>query len=457
MSKSPIEMVENMIGGLMRQLKIPGLSIGIVINGKPTYAQGFGARNLENNLPMTHDTLFGIASMSKSFCALAILQLQEQGKIELDAPVSNYIDFKLGNKDNPIKVHHLLCHSSGLPELDATHAANDKNSFIPMSSNKDFLLFINRATSEQYDAPGNVFMYNNDMYTCLGLIVEKVSNMKYEDYIRENILKPFEMKRSTYLKENFMNNDNVISGYFLSKDGKSMDKHELKTDPLDYACGGLYSSVRELQNYMIGLMNEGTFNNNQIIQKSSLNKMWTSYITPPERYGKGYGYGFSVNNDFFGYTLVGHGGSIATSGGYFAMIPEKKMGVVIGQIPIPSVAPKAIVNGILATLLGKDENEAIPILNAHKKLQLILGKYKTYGSAQMEISLQEGGFLQATIVFSDQYPPMIFPLVVEDLENLKFSIPFSLPGMKMTAQGTIDEKTGKIHFQADRYFFHKIS
>ena len=67
MSKNPFEILENLVGDLMRQLKIPGLSVGVVVNGNLAYAQGFGARNLENNLPMTPDTLFGIASISKFF------------------------------------------------------------------------------------------------------------------------------------------------------------------------------------------------------------------------------------------------------------------------------------------------------------------------------------------------------------------------------------------------------
>ncbi len=455
MSQNPIEMVENLIGDLMRQLKIPGLCIGIVINGKPAYAEGFGARNLEENLPITPDTLFGIASMSKSFCALAIMQLFEQGKVDLDAPVSNYIDFKLGNKDKPITVHHLLCHTSGLPELDATNASIEKDSFIPMSSEKDFLLFVNRATSEQLHDPGNFFMYNNDMYTCLGLIVEKVSNMKYADYIKENILKPFGMGRSTYLKEEFTKDEDIISGYVPSKDGKTMEKREIKTTFLDYACEGLYSSARELQNYMIGLMNEGTFNNNKIIQKSSLEKMWKSYITPPETYGKGYGYGFEVDDDFFGTALTGHGGNISTSGGYFAMIPEKKIGVIVGQIPSPSILPKAIAKGILATLLGKDMDEVVPVLTVQKKLESILGKYTTYGMTTLEVSMQ-GGYLQAKVEYLGQVQPMVVPLVIEDLDNLRFSVPFAFPGMKMTAQGRIDEKTGEVHIQADRYHFHKV-
>ena len=112
MRKKVIEMIENFIIEVMRHTKIPGLSLAIVKDGSLEYANGFGARQLDGNLPMTEDTLIGIGSISKSFTALAIMQLVQQGKIDLKAPVATYLEFNLGSKKNPITVHHLLSHSS---------------------------------------------------------------------------------------------------------------------------------------------------------------------------------------------------------------------------------------------------------------------------------------------------------------------------------------------------------
>lgn len=458
MSESPFEKMEDLVVDLMRQSKVPGLSIGVVVDGKPVYTRGFGARNLEKNLPMTPDTLWGIASISKSFCALAIMQLVEQGKVDLQAPVNKYIDFRLKKEDKQITIHHLLTHSSGIPELDATNAATNKDMFIPMSSERDFMAFVNKAGEEIVDEPGKLFMYNNDMYTCLGFIIEKVTDKRYAEYIRENILEPLKMDRSTFLKEKFEKDSNVITGYSPSEDGKSLDLKEIKTDELDYACGGLYSSVQELQNYMIALMNGGIFDGKKIVQTSSLEKMWMPYIKPPEGYARGdggYGYGWGVEKDFFGFKLVHHGGNISTSGGFLAMIPEKKMGVVLGQIPNPTGIHTAIVRGLLATLLGEDMNKAVPAIEIQKRLGLLQGKYKTYGAVEGEVSMKDG-ILYATITFPGQTKPMTLPLAVKDLKELKFSVPIALPGRAIDVQFTIDEKTGKIHLKADRYYFHKL-
>ncbi|MFX0043022.1 MAG: serine hydrolase domain-containing protein, partial [Candidatus Hodarchaeota archaeon] len=139
MSETQIELLEQEIVDLMREFKIPGLAIGIVKDGKPYYAKGFGARNLEKNLPFTADTLFGIGSISKSFTAMAIMQLVEQGKVNLQDPANKYINFSLGDDANPIRICHLLSHSSGFPELDGNVVALVRqlgyyDAVIPMSS-----------------------------------------------------------------------------------------------------------------------------------------------------------------------------------------------------------------------------------------------------------------------------------------------------------------------------------
>ena len=107
MTESSFEKLEELVLYLMRQSKIPGLSVAVVKDGHSIYVRGFGARNREKNLPMTPDTLWQIASISKSFCAMAIMQLVEKGKVDLHAPVNKYINFKLGKKAKPIEVHHL--------------------------------------------------------------------------------------------------------------------------------------------------------------------------------------------------------------------------------------------------------------------------------------------------------------------------------------------------------------
>lgn len=466
MSETQFEEVEQIIVEIMREFKIPGLSIGVVKDGKSIYAKGFGARNLEKNLPFTPDTLFGIGSISKSFTTLAVMQLYEQEKIDIQDPVGKYLNFKLGKNNNPIKIFHIFSHSAGIPELDGNVVAlirqlGSLDPIIPMSSWDDFLLHINNANTEIFGSPGKYFFYNNDMFTCLGLIVKKITNMKFEDYIKENILKPLEMNRSTYLKQDFEKEDDVLTGYLPSDDKKLVKDAIHPFDKIVYAPGGLLSSVREMQNYIIALINGGKFNQSQIIQKSSLEKMWTPYIKIPEEtsYGVGdswYGYGWIIEKNFLGHKLLQHGGNVGTSTAFLAIIPNQKIGVIIGANSDASIVLGSIARIFLAILLDKDFDEAAPLINIHKKLKSLTGKYKIYKELQtMDISL-DNGVLFAKIKDPIEPKPRNLPLAPENFEELKFYVPVAYPNRKIKVQFFIDEKTDKIHLTFDRYYFHKI-
>jgi len=465
-SKFLERIIEPLIVNLMQQSKLPGLALSVIKDGKPFYAKGFGARNLKKNILFDEDTLFGIGSISKSFAALGIMQLVEQGKIDLQSPVKKYIDFRLGDKKNPIKVHHLLSHSTGLPELLGTIVAITRHlgffeNVIPMSSWDDYLLFINGAGTEVIDIPDKRFFYNNDMFTCLGLIIEKVSGMRFEEYIRENVLKPLGMNRSTYLREDYDNDNNAMTGYLPLDEEGNLKESVPPNDKFVYAPGGLLSSVNDLQNYLIALMNEGRQGQSQILQKSSIDKMWTPYNKTPEdsSYGHGetwYGYGWMIEKDFFGYEVIQHGGNILISSAMVAMIPEIKMGVVIGVNCDSSGLLGPLAHGILAILLGKEINKAAPLLQVQNKLNKLVGKYTTYkGLQSLEIFL-ENGILYAKIPYPYLPKPTILPLAPENIDELKFFVPIAFPGMKMKGQFFIDEKASEVRLLVERYNFHKI-
>ncbi|MFX1588076.1 MAG: serine hydrolase [Promethearchaeota archaeon] len=460
------EEIEKKVVDLMGEFKIPGLSIGIVEQGESIYAKGFGARNIEKNLPFTENTLFGIGSISKSFTALALLQLVQEGKINLQDPVNKYLNFKLGDNKNPIKVCHLLSHSSGFPELSGNVVAivrqlGNFDVAVPMSSWNDFFLHINSAITEVFDGPDKNFFYNNDMFTCVGLIIEKLTNMKFEAYIKKNILEPLNMHRSIYLKEDFEKDNNVLTGYIPSKEKKQYKETSHPFDKIVYAPGGLVSSVREMQNYIITLITGGVFNNSRIIQQSLIEQMWTPYIKIPEETLGGkdawYGLGWVIEKDFFGHRLIHHGGDVGSSTAFLALLPEEKMGVIIGANCNASIVLSSLAYLVLGFLLGIEENKTIPALKIYKKLKSLTGKYSTYKKLEnIDISF-ENDILYAEITESlDFLVPMKLPLVPEDIDELKFHVPIAYPNRKIKVQFFVEETTQKVHFTFDRYYFHKI-
>ncbi len=463
MSQQAFEMLESFVMDLMQQMKIPGVSIAILLNGKEAYAEGYGARDLEQNLPMTPDSLFGIGSISKSFGALAIMQLQEQNKLNINDPVNKYINFKLGKKDDPIRIHHLLSHTTGLPELWAGHSivfrlTGGIDEMPPMSSWKDFLTYINGAQGEFCWNLGEKYSYNNDTYALIAPIVEKVTHMPYPEYVRTNILKPLKMNRTTYSKEEFEKDENSITGY-INLDGK-LTRNPIPINPLSYASGGLTSSVKELENYMIALMNGGDFNGETIIQKESIEKMWASHGKIEDSiydYGNpAYGYGWRIHSDFFGNVLISHGGDFHICGGEVAMIPEKKIAVAIGLNTQPGPFAELVAIGILAVLLGKKIEDAIPLLSQIQKMQILIGKYRSYkGIVKAELLMQGGMHMIKAHLPRMLGGTITAPLIPKSMDALEFALPMF--GAEIPVKVIkIDEKTKNVSILIDRYLLHKI-
>ncbi|NHJ84041.1 MAG: beta-lactamase family protein [Asgard group archaeon] len=245
--------LESLIATLMQQSKIPSLAVAVVQDDKTIYSKAFGARTLKENKPASLDTLYGIGSCTKSFTCLALLQLTEQGKLKLTDPISKYLPFKIGFEDSPITIHHFMSHSSGIPNLGVASViisryVGKNETYIPMSSFEDIINHVNGAQNEIASKPGEKYFYNNSAYLLLGEIIAKVSGMSYEEYIKENILKPLGMTRSTFSREDFDQDADTMTAYFTEPDQDLIPSlHPF--DQFIYSAGGLLSSVNELIKY----------------------------------------------------------------------------------------------------------------------------------------------------------------------------------------------------------------
>ena len=175
----------------------PGYVIGIVYDQELIYAKGFGYADVATKRPMTTDTVFHIGSQSKTFTAIAVLQLQEQGKLRLDDPVEKYIPsfaVKGGNASTaPVTVFQLLTHTSGLMS-EGTKTLHWSDLDFPTREHIDEQI----KSVDLAFLPGTKRKYSNLGYTLAGQIVERVSGKSFKDYVTENILVPLEMHRRTW-------------------------------------------------------------------------------------------------------------------------------------------------------------------------------------------------------------------------------------------------------------------
>lgn len=265
--------IEEYVLSRMRETGIPGLSIGIISGNELSYARGFGFRNIERGLPATPPrTIYGIGSITKSFTALAILKLVEEGKLDLQDPVDKYVPIKL-NPTGVVTIHHLLTHSSGLPALGYAEAYINsvlglESKWLPLATPEDVLTFMRSAADWAVAKPGERYFYLNEGYVILGLIIKKVSGMLYEDFVRERILRPLGMGRTYFTAEEVLRDPEVATGYIIDREGRHIPSgfppFGITSD------GGILSSVIDMSRYVLMLINRGELNGVKVLSRESI-------------------------------------------------------------------------------------------------------------------------------------------------------------------------------------------
>ena len=426
-----INTLDKTIRQLMRKRNTPGMAIGIIKDGETIYSKGFGCRNLKQQLPMTSDTLIGIGSITKSFTAFAIIKLQEMGKLSIDDSASMYLDYEPFKSRPEIKLKHMLSHGTGVPSLDAgmlsfNYTFDDFSRIYPASSREDFLAHMADADEFILFKPGETFFYNNDMYTCLGFIVEAVSGLSFECFVQQEILTPLAMNRATLTRDAFAEDpdNNRMTGYLFDvKDGKSVAKEsEVPMDGYLHAPGGIYASMNEMLNYAQCLLNQGEFGGRRLLSPDSVEQLFSGQISTP--YGEGdnpqYALGWSIEEKStkMPYVVIHHGGGMGTSNSFLILVPELNLAICAAENAGTGITP-VICRAAIATVLGQEPEQVIEDLRIGKVLDEIEGTYKSaYNMYSLTIA-RKAGVLQADVETDDG--SFSFPLLPSDIDNLEFS------------------------------------
>lgn len=247
--------------------------------GKPIYKKGFGMANMEWDIPNAPNTKHRLGSITKQFTATLILQLAEQGKLKLDVPITTYLpDYPKASGDQ-ITIHHLLTHTSGIPNYTSF-----PNFFKDLSKNyyspADFVKQFSGLPLEF--KPGEKFAYSNSGYFLLGYIIEKVSGKTYEACLQENIFTPLQMNDS-----GFDHSEKILKNRAAAyeKNGDGYVNAAYIDMNLPYAAGSMYSTVEDLYLWDQSLYTE------KLLSAKSRDLMFTNHIAAR---GGHYGYGWSV-------------------------------------------------------------------------------------------------------------------------------------------------------------------
>lgn len=393
---------------------VPGGAVVIVKDGAVVMEEGFGSRDLETEKRNTPDTVFGIASLTKSFTALALLVLEEKGQLELEHPLRKYLPtFRypgLGHDDGgDVRLRHVASHTSGIPPLPGLSYAlrpsqvgdpgerylRRYSADVPtLEGNHQLLAFLADQTTPPVAAPGQVVSYQNDAYALLGAVIEEVSGTPYDTFVVENILAPLGMSRSTFSVERAEALGNVTTLYAEDPRGQVFASPQWERAPAHLATGFLKASARDLGRYLSFLLEPTAFDLK--ISSGRLRQLWTPRAWCATR--TAYGLGLMIQPDYYGVTLVRHGGGLKGVSSHLGFIPERKLGVaVLSNLEDKPVSRLwlAAVNAVLGLELDTPFYSP-PTREAPLALkQKLVGRYRSFEPwGKLDVQL-EGGALFA--------------------------------------------------------------
>ncbi|MDH7448419.1 serine hydrolase [Aquimarina sp. 2201CG14-23] len=274
-------------------------AVGVSHQDTTLYKKGFGFANMEWDIPNETDTKFQIASLTKSFTAMLIIQLVYEEKLDLHKPISAYLSNYPKDKANKITIHQLLTHTSGIPNAKSSEKVSRPKDMANQLANES-LSFI----------PGTNFDYSNSGYTLLGFIIESVTGKPYEKVLKEKVFEPLKMENSGLYKHRPIIKK-MSSGYTTwYPDYFDVDKSD---ESSAYAAGGLYSTVDDM------LLWNNALTNQSLVPKKFMDMIFTKHS--PDGNGH-YGYGWEINKMALGNTsktieTIGHSGKIS---GYITSI-----------------------------------------------------------------------------------------------------------------------------------------
>jgi len=318
---------------IMDSTPVMGLAVAVVKNNKIIYTRSFGLKNRETNTPLTEDCLFRIASISKSFSALSIMQLAEAGKLSLEDDISNLVGFKIRNPKFPetvITLRMALSHRSSINDSQGYF----KLDAIDPSKNPDWAKCYNA-----YE-PGTNYQYCNLNFNMIGTIIEKISGERFDRYVMRHVLEPLRLYGGYYVDTLDKSRFAMIYEYnrdslkFFAAPEAYAPRSEIianyvmgYTTPVFSPTGGMKISASDLAQYMIMYMKKGKHRGKRIVSKKSVAEMLVPLTnTDKEKYGLAIS---TTEKLIAGKTLKGHTG--VAYGLFSAMFfhPEEKFGMVV--------------------------------------------------------------------------------------------------------------------------------
>ena len=341
--KNKIPGLDNHISDIFRSLQIdtmPGASVLVAQNGDIVYQKGFGYADIEKKIPVTADTKFKIGSTSKQFTAVAILKLQEEGKLKIEDKLSKYIpDFPRGNE---VTIYQLLTHTSGIHDYNSTPGLDMNKPVTPQA-------LIEIIKNFQYDFnPGDRYLYNNSGYFILGYIVAQLSGKTLGEYLNDTFFEPLGMK-NTGLYETGKVLKNLAQGY--SMDGDKVKNADFQEMSWTLGVGSIYSTTEDLY-----IWNEAIFNGKAVSDATLKSAFTQSVLNSGGKVDYGFGWFLGTNR---GLKFIQHSGGVSGFSAYLERQPENNLTVcvLLNSLPSPEGVHPTINGQAISEFILRDKME----------------------------------------------------------------------------------------------------
>jgi serine beta-lactamase-like protein LACTB len=383
-----VESLQHFIEGQVADKGLPAVSVALVDDQQILWSRGFGFANPTNKVRATAATVYRVGSVSKLFTDIAIMQLVEQGKLDLDAPVTHYLpEFKPANPSGrPITLRQLMAHRSGLVREPPVG-----NFFDPTQPSLAATVASLNGTELVYP-PGERTKYSNAAIAVAGYVLEKTYHEPFAKYLQRAVLAPLGLKRSAFEPTPALAKDLAV-GTMWTYQGREFDA---PTFSLGIApAGSMYSTAEDLGHFLSALFAGGRGPGGPVLKRETLEQMWTPQFAKSDD-KTGYGIGFRVSS-FQGRRRVGHGGAVYGFATELEALPDDKLGVVvIASRDCVNAVTTRIAEAALGHLLAVRQGRPLPDLRhdpanrtSIEEPRRLVGRYRA-GDKVVELTERTG-------------------------------------------------------------------
>ena len=336
--------IEAAVSKFMAETHVPGVSVAVVENGALEWAQGFGYADLENNVPASEFTLFRLGSISKPLTATGAMELWEQGKLDLDAPIQKYCP-AFPQKQAPITTRLVMGHLAGIRHYksgsqDDPEVGNTKHFDDPIQAGLDFF-----KNDPLLSDPGKQFHYSTQGYTVVGCVMEGASGAKYVDFMLHHVFAPPGMDHT--LADNRFAIIPYRTRFYQKTKSGTVENADFLDSSYKIPGGGWLSSADDMARFEVAILSD------KLIKPATRDLMWTP-LKPSEGKPNGYALGWGTFTED-GIRYVGHSGGQQGTSTDFLIAPEPRAGVVV-LTNMEEINPNQLSKEILKILLGTTGN-----------------------------------------------------------------------------------------------------